>query len=70
MENNQKSETCIEQIEVAREKTLRRLNEKYDELASEVNEQKIKIEKKIDDATEKIKEKLQMEERERERRSQ
>ena len=62
MGNNQKSETCIEQIEVAREKTLRRLNEKYDELVSEVNERKIKIEKKLDDATEKIKEKLQMEE--------
>ena len=59
MGNDQKSETCIEQIEVVREKRLRGLNEKYDELVSEGNERKIEIEKKLDDATEKIKEKLQ-----------
>ena len=61
MGNDQKSETCIEQIEVARERTLGRLNEKCDELVSEANERKIEIETKLDDATEKIK--LQMEER-------
>ena len=54
MGNDQKSETCIEQIEVAREKTLRKLNEKYDELVSEVNARKFEIEKKLVDATEKI----------------
>ena len=62
MRNNQKSVTCIEQIEFAREKTLKTVNEMYDKFVAKVNERKIKIETKLNDGTEKIKEKLQMEE--------
>ena len=59
MENCQQSKTCKEQIESARERILKRLNEHCDKLVAEVNEGKIKVETRLNDAAEKVKNKFQ-----------
>ena len=62
MENNWKSYACNEQIELAREQTLKRLNKQYDKLVAEENERKIKVETKLHDAAEKVKDEVPVEE--------
>ena len=62
LENYRKNKTCKEHIEVARKKTLQSVNKQFDKLVAEVNEAEIKVETKLNDVAEKIKDKLQMEE--------
>ena len=54
LENYQKSKTCKEQIELARELALKRLNEEFNKLVAEVNGAEIKAGTKLNDVAKKI----------------
>ena len=58
--NDQKSDECMEEIELSREEMLKRLNEQFDKLVAKVSEQKSEVKKILNDATEMMKAKSQI----------